>query len=194
MLTTMIVTPPRMADTFPVERPEMYVQHMKQGQLNYFPMVASTCLDMPVHVQKKQRSSSKKVRFAATVTYHEAASEPNEACWYQREDMDRIKVDSKMCLLAYHKVGRKASRLARDRYCIRGLENYLSKSTNMLGRYSRKETINSVLLAQKLKGCPDPDHLRVISEFKSRDKVKDAYRMAAKDSRIWLEEYQDLQR
>jgi hypothetical protein len=143
-----------------------------------------------MHIQKKQRHSLKSVRFSSFVTHHEAApvDDPTMA-WYQRQDFERIKRDSRRCILAYHKMGRKAS----EEFCIRGLENNLSKSTNMLQRYIRRETINAVLLAQKgcaFGGCHP--HLALFAELRSRDKVKAAISLAAKDSRIWLEEYQSF--
>jgi hypothetical protein len=147
-----------------------------------------------VRIHKKHRPSLKCVRFSSFVTYHEAApvNDPTMA-WYQRQDFERIKHDSRLCILAYHKMGRKASRLPEE-FCIRGLENNLSKSTNRLQRYTRRETINAVLLAQKgcdFGGCHS--HLALFAELRSRDKVKAAISFAAKDSRIWLEEYRGLQ-
>lgn len=144
------------------------------------------------HLQKKKLTSpSKRVSFSdrLEVAYYDPpTAEELEASWLQKEDKNRIRHDSKLDVLAYHKVGYQATRLLHSRYCLRGLEKTSSKRRFTLARYMRKDAINAVLLAQKETGGFNPGLLRLVSETKSREMVKEAIKMAAKDSSIWLEE------
>jgi len=110
--------------------------------------------------------------------------------WHSHEDVARMKHHNKLCIVAFHKVGCKASRLP-PHYCIRGLEQVLSRQKLIMIRYVRKESIRAVLASQEKASDLVSHRLRAISESKSREKVKDAIKMAAKDSRIWMEEYRE---
>ena len=163
------------------------------GYVGLLPSLLETCSPP---VTKKRRSLKKRVHFSENVDvayFKRPTQDETQACWCQREDTERIRHNNKICLLAFHKVGCKATRLPSDKYCIRGLEAYLTKSTCAMSRYERKATIRSVLIAQQSETTKDSrivtERLRMISLLRSRDKVNDAIRMAAKDSMIWREEY-----
>lgn len=144
---------------------------------------------------KKPRSLKKSVRFSeiVQVTYLDQPTQDDiKASWYQKEDIERVKYGNKVCVAAFQKVGRKASRLPRDKYCIRGLETLLTKSICLNSKCERKHCISAVLVAQQQ--C-DPgsslmaEKLRMVSLLSSVDMVQDAIKKASKDAMIWREEY-----
>ena len=152
-------------------------------------------------VCKKLRSLKKSVRFSelVEVAYIDHPTQDDiEASWYQKEDIERVRYGNKVCLAAFRKVGRKASRLPPNRYCIRGLETLLSKSICINSKCERKRCIEAVLMAQQR--C-DPaedsrlvaEKLRMISLLASVDMVENAIKKASKDSMIWREEYLHFQ-
>ncbi|CAB9517287.1 hypothetical protein SEMRO_846_G210121.1 [Seminavis robusta] len=145
--------------------------------------------------EKKLLTSHRRVSFApcpTVLTYQDEAEEDElHAKWYTKEEMQKIWMECKLCILAYHQVGRQPTKLP-SQFCIRGLESStLSKSRRMQKRIARKETTNAVVTAQKAwHGYAHPDHLRNISEIRSRIYVSQAIERATQDSRIWLDEFQ----
>jgi hypothetical protein len=152
----------------------------------------------PQHTSKKRKVPKKSVRFSNLLVVHHLPRPTDEELterWYRKNDMTQIKKEIKDTLIAYHKVGRVPTRLPKV-YCLRGLEGLLTPLKAHTTRVIRRRNVRVLLNAQyhmyTKTGIVDPNVLSMISHANSRQKVKEAQQIGAKDARIWYEEYLDF--
>lgn len=152
----------------------------------------------PQHTSKKRKVPKKSVHFSNLLVVHRLPRPTDEELterWYRKNDMIQIKKEIKDTLIAYHKVGRVPARLPKV-HCLRGLEGLLTPFKAHTTRVLRRRNVRALLNAQyhmyMKKGIVDPTVLSMISHANSRQKVEEAQQVAAKDARIWYEEYLDF--
>jgi hypothetical protein len=145
--------------------------------------------DQSEHKPKRQKVS-KNVSFSGfddVFCYDPPTPEDIEASWLQEEDKTRIRLDCKLCAWAYMKVLANKTTNMPQGCCMRGLEKTVTRKHRRMAFYRRKEVSDAVLSAQGWK-CSE-DLLRLVSLSRSREMVKEAIKVAERDSQVWVEEF-----
>jgi hypothetical protein len=134
-----------------------------------------------VSVIKKKTSSFKKgVRFAPIAHVHcrRPVSDLSHL-WYQRADYNGFERDRRSTVSAVHQVNGDVSSLDPAKFCLRGLEQHLTKRQVFARRLNAFKCKRIVLEQQRYQqyttGKTDPNTLRVVSQLYSEQPTKRAH-------------------
>lgn len=135
-------------------------------------------LKRPAH---KALAPRRKVKFAPTRLVRKISVQPKEEqskLWYQPADYSAFAYDRRSTLNAVHQVRGDLTYLDPSKYCLRGLEQQLTKR-QVYERRQRSLQYRHVVLQQqhyqRYSGISDPQSLKAVSELFSKQALKRAH-------------------
>lgn len=143
-----------------------------------------------VPVRKSKAASKKRVRFGdRQVLFRHVPEEELQQSWYQSNEYDAFKSESKITLAALKQAHGNVTQLDASKHCLRGLEAHVSLSILKLRQMMIRSTVQIVLDQQKVQrshGVSDPNMIGAVSMMFSKQARQRALSFGALDtSFLW---------